>query len=49
MIAIPALEYMKKAFKPSNMTGKEKGLYFVLVLILFTEWQPEKYHIDILM
>lgn len=40
---------MSKAFKLSNMTGKEKGLYFVLVLILFTEWQPEKYHNGTLM
>lgn len=49
MIAIPVLEYVRKAFKPSNMTSKEKGLYSVLVLILFTEWQPEKYHNGTLM
>lgn len=48
-IAIPALGYMKKAFMSSNMTGKEKGLHFILVLILFTEWQPEKYYNDTFM
>lgn len=29
MIAIPALEKMRKAFKLSNMTVKERVLYFV--------------------
>lgn len=31
MIAIPALEKMRKAFKLSNMTGIERVLYFVWV------------------
>ncbi len=44
MIAIPAVEKMRKAFKLSNMTGKERVLYFVWVLNLFTEWQTEKYY-----
>lgn len=44
MTAISILEEMRGAFKLSNMTGRERVLYFVWIPNLFTEWQPEKYY-----
>ena len=44
MIAILALEKMRKAFKLSNLTGKERVLCYVWVLNLFTEWRPGRFH-----
>lgn len=44
MIAILALEKMRKAFKLSNLTGKERVLCFVRVRNLFTERRPGRFH-----